>query len=98
MSCASYTIDACDETASVETHPSAGIFNATRFADYGDAYLSQEFSSCGYFAANLAGIAAFIAWLALGVYILNLLMVGTDLALYFRNKKLDKLAEEKKEA
>ena len=49
-------------------------------------------------AANLAGIAAFIAWLALGVYILNLLMVGTDLALYFRNKKLDKLAEAKKEA
>ena len=46
-------------------------------------------------AAELVGIAAFISWLALGVYILNLLMVGTDLALYFRNKRLDKLAEEK---
>ena len=39
------------------------------------------------------GLVAFITWLALGVYILNLLMVGTDLALYFRNKKLDKLSE-----
>ena len=46
-------------------------------------------------AAELVGIAAFISWLALGVYILNLLMVGTDLALYFRNKRLDKLAEGK---
>ena len=58
-SCAAFsqlqTNDACDETASVETHPSAGIFHTTRFADYGDAYLSREFSSCGNFAANLAG-------------------------------------------
>lgn len=28
-------------------------------------------------------------------YILNLLMVSTDIVLYFRNRKLDKLAEEK---
>ena len=42
---------------------------------------------------NYTGFHAFINWLALAVYILNLLMVGTDLALYFRNKKLDKLAE-----
>ena len=44
---------------------------------------------------NYIGLVSFIAWLALAVYILNLLMVGTDLALYFRNKKLDKLAESK---
>ena len=42
---------------------------------------------------DYTGLVAFISWLALGVYILNLLMVGTDLVLYFRNKKLDKLAE-----
>ena len=29
-------------------------------------------------------------------YILNLLMVSTDIVLYFRNRKLDKLAENKK--
>ena len=44
---------------------------------------------------DYTGLVSFIAWLALAVYILNLLMVGTDLALYFRNKKLDKLAESK---
>ena len=44
---------------------------------------------------DYTGLVSFIAWLALAVYILNLLMVGTDLALYFRNKRLDKLAEEK---
>ena len=31
-------------------------------------------------------------WYVLIFYILNLLMVGTDLIIYFRNKKLDKLA------
>ena len=48
-------------------------------------------------AGNFEGIAAFISWLALSVYILNLLMVGTDLGLYVRNYRLDKLkiAEEK---
>jgi hypothetical protein len=48
-------------------------------------------------ATNLVGIAAFISWLGLSVYILNLLMVGTDLALYFRNKNLDKLAAKNEE-
>ena len=31
-------------------------------------------------------------WLSLFVYILNLTMVGTDLLLYVRNYRLDKLA------
>lgn len=31
-------------------------------------------------------------WYVLFFYVLNLLMVGTDLILYARNKKLDKLA------
>ena len=58
-SCAAFsqlqTNDACDETASVETHPSAGIFHTTRFADYGDAYLPREFPCRRYLAANLTG-------------------------------------------
>ena len=32
-------------------------------------------------------------WYVLFFYILNLVMVGVDLALYFRNKALDKKAE-----
>ncbi len=44
---------------------------------------------------DYTGLVSFISWLALAVYILNLLMVGTDLALYFRNKKLDKIAASK---
>lgn len=32
-------------------------------------------------------------WYVLFFYILNLIMVGIDLILYFRNKRLDKLAE-----
>ena len=48
-------------------------------------------------ATELTGITAFIAWLALSVYILNLLMVGTDLALYVRNYRLDKLAAKSEE-
>ena len=42
---------------------------------------------------NEAYMASFSAkWYVLVVYILNLVMVGTDLLLYFRNKHLDKLA------
>ena len=41
---------------------------------------------------KLIGAHAFISWLALAVYILNLVMVGTDLLLYVRNHRLDKLA------
>jgi len=32
-------------------------------------------------------------WYVLFFYFLNLIMVGTDLCLYFRNRKLDKKAE-----
>ena len=46
---------------------------------------------------DYAGFLAFINWLALSVYILNLLMVGTDLALYVRNHRLDKLAAKSEE-
>ncbi len=42
-------------------------------------------------SGTLTGIHAFISWLALAVYILNLVMVGTDLLLYIRNHRLDKL-------
>ena len=36
-------------------------------------------------------------WYVLIFYILNFVMVGIDTVLYFRNKKLDKLAEQKAE-
>lgn len=34
-------------------------------------------------------------WYVLFVYVLNLIMVGADLILYFRNKRLDRRAEGK---
>lgn len=54
----------------------------------------------------LAGIASKIArpdfkewfdesWYVIAFYALNFIMVGTDVIIYFRNKKLDKLAENK---
>ena len=33
-------------------------------------------------------------WYVLFFYVLNFLMVGMDVAIYFRNRKLDKLAEQ----
>ena len=59
---------------------------------------------CLIFFGYIAGIAskfmneAYMAnfaskWYVLFFYFLNLLMVGTDLILYARNKRLDKLAE-----
>lgn len=43
---------------------------------------------------NEAYMAAFSEkWYVLFFYILNIIMVGADLILYFRNKKLDKKAE-----
>lgn len=59
---------------------------------------------CLIFFGYIAGIASKFAneaymaefsqkWYVLFFYILNLIMVGTDLCLYFRNKKLDKEAE-----
>ena len=59
---------------------------------------------CLIFFGYIAGIAskfmneAYMAnfaskWYVLFFYFLNLIMVGTDLILYARNKRLDKLAE-----
>lgn len=45
---------------------------------------------------NEAYMAAFAQkWYVLVFYVLNLIMVGIDLILYFRNKKLDKVNESK---
>ena len=47
---------------------------------------------------NESYMAAFASkWYVLVFYILNLLMVGADLVLYYRNSQLDKKAEEAKE-
>jgi len=47
---------------------------------------------------NEAYMNAFASkWYVLVFYILNLLMVGADLILYVRNKRLDKLAAKKTE-
>lgn len=59
---------------------------------------------CLIFFGYIAGIASKILnptymasfatkWYVLFFYILNFLMVGVDLVLYFRNKRLDKLAK-----
>ncbi len=53
------------------------------------------------FIGYIFGIAAKLTapeykWYVLMFYVLNLLMVGTDIILYFRNRRLDRLAEEKK--
>ena len=43
---------------------------------------------------NEAYMAAFAQkWYVLFFYVLNLIMVGTDLILYVRNYKLDKIAQ-----
>ncbi len=47
---------------------------------------------------NEAYMAAFASkWYVLVFYILNLVMVGADLIIYARNKKLDKLAAAKQD-
>ena len=56
----------------------------------------------GYIAGITGKILTFdptewLKWLALAVYILNVTMVSLDLALYFRNLKLDKVNEAKNE-
>ena len=59
---------------------------------------------CLIFFGYIAGIASKLLnsaymeafgkkWYVLFFYILNLIMVGADLILYFRNKRLDSLAE-----
>lgn len=50
------------------------------------------------FTGYIWGIAAKLLspefkWYVLFFYVLNMLMVGLDLLIYFRNKKLDKLAD-----
>ena len=47
---------------------------------------------------NEAYMSAFSQkWYVLFFYVLNLLMVGTDIILYFRNKRLDRKAERETE-
>ena len=55
---------------------------------------------CLIFFGYIAGIASKLTadsyhWYVLFFYVLNLIMVGTDLALYYRNYLLDKAAESK---
>ncbi len=42
------------------------------------------------------GSSGFIFYLSFFFYVLNFIEISIDVALYFRNTKLDKLAEEKK--
>lgn len=35
-------------------------------------------------------------WYLMTIYVINLFMLGASLAVYFRNRRLDKLAEQKK--
>lgn len=62
---------------------------------------------CLIFFGYIAGIASKLTnasymenigskWYVLFFYVLNLIMVGTDLVLYFRNRRLDRLAEKNK--
>jgi hypothetical protein len=47
---------------------------------------------------NEAYMAAFAEkWYVLFFYVLNLIMVAVDFALYLRNRRLDRLAEQKEE-
>ncbi len=53
------------------------------------------------FTGYIFGIAAKLTaaeykWYVLMFYVLNLLMVSADIILYFRNRRLDRLAEEQK--
>ena len=48
----------------------------------------------GYVAGILAKITAGNITYVLFFYVLNILMVSVDIALYFRNRRLDRLAEE----
>ena len=62
------------------------------------------------FAGYIAGIASkalkfideggagWLGWLALSFYILNFLMVGADLVIYIRNKRLDAARENEENA
>ena len=42
---------------------------------------------------TVAGGSGFLFWLSFFFYILNFIEISVDVALYFRNKKLDELAD-----
>lgn len=44
---------------------------------------------------SVLGASGFLFFLSFAFYILNTIEISIDIALYFRNKKLDKLAEKK---
>jgi len=43
-------------------------------------------------------LAPSFKWYVMFFYVLNMVMVGADIVMYFRNKRLDKLAEAKENA
>ena len=43
-------------------------------------------------------LAPSFKWYVMFFYVLNMVMVGADILMYFRNKRLDKLAEAKEKA
>lgn len=47
---------------------------------------------------TVGGSSGFIFFLSFFFYVLNFIEIAIDIALYFRNRKLDKLAEEAGEA
>ena len=44
---------------------------------------------------KIYGLGESVAWYVLFFYFLNLIMVSADVVMYFRNKKLDAMAEKK---
>ncbi len=62
----------------------------------GKSFLFLMFIFVGYiFGIASKLIAPAYKWYVLMFYIINITMVGIDILLYFRNKRLDKLTEEK---
>ena len=49
--------------------------------------------ACGITSKLILGVGS-VKWYVLFFYVLNFLMVGTDLILYFRNKRLDKKSQQ----
>lgn len=61
----------------------------------GKSLLFMCFIEMGYFAGIISKIMTSTYNLAFFFYFPNVIMVGTDIILYFRNKKLEKLEEQK---
>ena len=62
----------------------------------GKSLMFLLFIFVGYiFGISAKLIAPSFKWYVLFFYVLNFIMVGIDLLLYIRNKKLDKMAEKK---